>query len=77
MRNRFALLVLMLLVVCTAQAHAYSAMFVFGDSLSDNGNNAIALPLAGIRALRPRYAAPVSARSAPTPAATTIPTARC
>lgn len=44
MRNRLAMFVLVLLAVVTVQAQAYSTMFVFGDSLSDNGNNALLLP---------------------------------
>ena len=39
MRTLSAWLLNFLLLVVTAQAHAYSAMYVFGDSLSDNGNN--------------------------------------
>ncbi len=48
MRKHFAYLVVLMLAIFTAQAQAYSAMFVFGDSLSDNGNNALALPTFGI-----------------------------
>ena len=81
MRNRFAYLVILMLALFTAQAHAYSAMFVFGDSLSDNGNNALALGSFGI----PQTVAPFKegdspaplVPSAPTPSATTTPTVRC
>ena len=62
MRNRFAMLVLMLLAVFTAQAQAYSTMFVFGDSLSDNGNNALLLPTV----LIPQTTAPFN-QDAPAP----------
>lgn len=44
MRNHLASLFALLLMVCAAQAQAYSSMFVFGDSLSDDGNNAVLLP---------------------------------
>lgn len=39
MRNLTRWLLSVLLAVVTAQAQAYSAMYVFGDSLSDDGNN--------------------------------------
>ncbi|MEI7465902.1 MAG: hypothetical protein WCJ87_11175, partial [Burkholderiales bacterium] len=34
---------LVLAAVVATPAHAYSSLFVFGDSLSDNGNNAAVL----------------------------------
>ena len=40
MRNRFAWLVSLWLILVTCQAQAFSSMYVFGDSLSDTGNNA-------------------------------------
>ena len=46
MRIRIAPLFMLVLAVFTAEAQAYSTLFVFGDSLSDNGNNALLLPAA-------------------------------
>lgn len=48
MRKHFASIVTLLLVALTTQAEAYSGLYVFGDSLSDDGNNAILLPSFGI-----------------------------
>ena len=45
-KGRFLLatiLALGCLATATARANAYSALFIFGDSLSDSGNNAIVL----------------------------------
>ena len=63
MRNRCAYLVVLMLAVFTAQAQAYSAMFVLGDSLSDNGNNALLLPAFGI----PQTVAPFKDGDSPAP----------
>ena len=63
MRNRCAYLVVLMLAVFTAQAQAYSTLFVFGDSLSDNGNNALALPGFGI----PQTVAPFKEGDSPAP----------
>jgi len=59
MRSRLHVLMVLLLAVFTAQAQAYSALFVLGDSLSDNGNNALTLPAFGI----PQTSAPFNANA--------------
>ena len=63
MRNRCAYLVVVMLAVFTANAQAYSALYVFGDSLSDNGNNALALGGFGI----PQTVAPFKDGDSPAP----------
>jgi outer membrane lipase/esterase len=66
MRNRVALFLVLLVSAFSAQTQAYSSMFVFGDSLSDDGNNAILLPQFGVPQTVPKYNADAPAPLVPT-----------